>query len=238
MLTEPTDAMIEATRKRCIAAVAEKMLAEPGAVLNHATIAARLEKEFPEFGYDHRHGDDFRIAIDDSLPPLPVPTSGVLAAIEPADVPAVEVAPEPMASAEEIRQAIHEGELDRGRIRSELYSATAARTIARTILASSLQAFIAGRPTQTPTEVAQSFCAAAAADRQSAKDIGLGHVPAAAVHPRSKLDQQLAYASGGNADDHLRSRFQHGHRRGGVSQAVASTINQKAALARAARGGQ
>ena len=236
-MREPTFEEIEATRKRCIRHVVETMLAESGTVINHGTVGARLEKEFPEFGYDHKSGDDFRVAIDDTLPALPVPTAtAVLAVTEPTDTAAtVEVESLTMDS-EALREAIHEGEMRRGEIRSTLHAASGARVIARTILAQTLQSFISGRPTQTPTQVAQSFCQAAAADRQAAKDVGLDRIPPAAVRPRSKLDQQLAYSTGGNVDgsDAVRARFRTGHRRGAVSQAVASDTDQRRALAAAA----
>jgi len=239
-MREPTDQEIEATRKKCIASIVETMLAESGTVINHATVGARLEKEFPEFGYDHKSGDDFRVAIDDTLPGLPTPTAtAVLSVIEPIE-PAVaepEPEPEPMDS-ETLREAIHAGEMRRGEIRSTLHAATGARVIARTILAQTLQAFISGRPHMTAQQLAADFCARAAADRQSAKDCGRDRVPAAAIHPRSVLDRQLAFASGGNADDHLRSRFRTGHRRGAVPMATASHLNQERALAAAAKARQ
>ena len=85
----------------------------------------------------------------------------------------------------------------------------------------------------TPTELARSFCAGAAEDRAKAKSVGLDRVPAGAVNARSKLDLQCAYATGGNSDgsDAVRARFRTGHRRGSVSQAVASDLNQRRTLA-------
>jgi hypothetical protein len=234
IMREPSDSEIEATRKHCIRRVVETMLLE-NVVVAHTTVAARLEREYPDFHYVAKE-DDFRSVIDDSLPPDTVaPTSGALAVVEPSDTAVVEPEPEPM-DVEALREAIHAGEMARGEIRSQLFAAQGARGISRTILASALQAFVANRPILSPTQVAQSFCASAAADREVAKSVGRGGHPAHAVHHRSALDQQLAYSAGGNVDgsDAVRSRFQTGHRRGAMPQATASRINQARTLAIAA----
>jgi hypothetical protein len=246
-MREPTNQEIEDTRKHCIRRVVEtmlteSMLGESGTVINSATVTARLEREFVGFQYSIKGGDaDFRTFIDDSLPPdtlAPTATVGVLAVVEPTDAVApldfpCDPEPDPI-DADSIRDAIHQGELRRGEVRSELFSAQGSRTIARQILASALQSFVSGRPVMTRTQVAQNFCQAAAADREAAKATGADRIPPAALHARSRLDFSLAYSSGGNADDHLRSRFRTGHRRGAVSQAVASDLNQRRALATAA----
>ena len=238
-MAELTDAEIEAIRKAAVKATVDKMSAE-GCVIAHRTVAARLERDFPGFEYIAKV-DNFRAVIDDSFPPLPV--VGALAAVESADTVTpncdelgapIEPEPEPMA-VEELRTAIHEAEMNRGEIRSELYTARASRVIARTILAQCIQTFISGRPVMTPTELAKSFCAGAAADRQTMKDQGADHVPPAALRARSVLDRSLAYGSGGDSNDYARKRFVHGHRRGAVSQATASRINQERALQAAAK---
>jgi hypothetical protein len=239
MSDQLTDAQIEAERRAIVKATVDKLLAE-GAVIAHVTVAARLEKDYPGFEYIARV-DNFRTAIDDTFPPVPAPAvepvPGALAAVESVDElgAPVEPQPDPM-DMEEFRDRIHEGELARGEIRSELYGAQAARVIARTILAQCIQAFISGRPKMKPHQLAKGFCADAAAERQAAKDVGRGAHPAHSVHHRSVLDQQLAYSSGGDSNDHVRSRFQTGHRRGAVPQATASRLNQQRALAAAKAG--
>src|ERR1700722_10347440 len=148
-----TDAEIEAERRAIVKTTVDKMMTE-GAAISHSSVSARLEKTHPGFHYIAKQ-DSFRAAIDDSIPEQQVPVVGEINAIEPTDSAAPDEHPErgepdpgPM-DIELLREAIHESELERGTLRSQLYAAAAARTIARTILAQSIQSFISGRPAMT-----------------------------------------------------------------------------------------
>jgi hypothetical protein len=240
-----TDLETEQARQLCLRTVVEKMLAERTAPLTHATVALRCEREFPGYDYQQKLGDDFRSVIDDTIPEDKAATVDAVTTIatdivetaDSADTPIgistdqTNTPSEPKMDIEELRARIHEAEMERGATRSQLYAAAQTRTIARTILSESLTAFLTGRPKISATQLAQSFCQGAAADRQAAKDVGRGAHPAHAVHHRSKLDQTLAYFSGGDAGDRVRATMRHGHRRGAVSQAVASDLNQRRTLA-------
>jgi hypothetical protein len=197
-----TDAEIEAERASIVEATVAEMLSE-GAVIAHTTVSPRLEKSHPGFSYIAKQ-DDFRRHIDDSLPvvepPAAVGSYAGLARPEPEpivpDAVGIGSEPEPMAP-EALRTALDEAEEARAQVRGQLYTAAASRTIARTILAQTIQTFISGRPAVTPLQAAQAYCAASAAERATQKEQGAARIPEGG---RSKwaLESSRAWARSGD----------------------------------------